>query len=69
MYLTIQKLRTKVFSWKEQALWSWIGYTARPIVPYPRASEELFIEFCEDFEYTPVIFRAFQKTDGELKPI
>ena len=36
---------------------------------YPRASEELFIEFCEDFEYTPVIFRAFQKTDGELKPI
>ena len=35
----------------------------------PRASEELFIEFCEDFEYTPVIFRAFQKTDGELKPI
>ena len=30
----------------------------------PRASEELFIEFCEDFEYTPVIFRAFQKTDG-----
>ena len=30
----------------------------------PRASE-----FCEDFEYTPVIFRAFQKTDGELKPI
>lgn len=35
----------------------------------PRASEELFIEFCEDFEYTPVIFRAFQKTDAELKPI
>ena len=35
----------------------------------PRASEELFIEFCEDFEYTPVIFRAFQKTDSELKPI
>ena len=35
----------------------------------PRVSEELFIEFCEDFEYTPVIFRAFQKTDGELKPI
>ncbi len=35
----------------------------------PRADEELFIEFCEDFEYTPVIFRAFQKTDGELKPI
>ena len=25
----------------------------------PRADEELFIEFCEDFEYTPVIFEAF----------
>jgi hypothetical protein len=25
-----------------------------------RADEELFIEFCEDFEYTPVIFNAFQ---------
>lgn len=25
-----------------------------------RADEELFIEFCEDFEYTPVIFKAFQ---------
>jgi hypothetical protein len=25
-----------------------------------RADEELFIEFCEDFEYTPVIFTAFQ---------
>ena len=34
-----------------------------------RASEELFIEFCEDFEYTPVIFKAFQHADGELKPI
>jgi Uncharacterized protein conserved in bacteria containing a pentein-type domain len=35
----------------------------------PRANEELFIEFCEDFEYTPVIFKAFQKTEGKLKPI
>ena len=26
----------------------------------PRADEELFIEFCEDFEYTPVIFTANQ---------
>jgi amidinotransferase family protein len=34
-----------------------------------RASEELFIEFCEDFEYTPVIFKAFQHADGVLKPI
>ncbi|WP_299123765.1 citrulline utilization hydrolase CtlX [uncultured Tenacibaculum sp.] len=26
----------------------------------PRADEELFIEFCEDFEYTPVVFIANQ---------
>ena len=26
----------------------------------PRADEELFIEFCEDFEYSPVIFSANQ---------
>ena len=26
----------------------------------PRADEELFIEFCEDFEYTPVVFSANQ---------
>ncbi len=31
----------------------------------PRADEELFIEFCEDFEYTPVIFTANQTVDGE----
>jgi hypothetical protein len=31
----------------------------------PRADEELFIEFCEDFEYTPVIFNANQTVDGE----
>ena len=35
----------------------------------PRADEELFIEFCEDFEYTPVIFRAYQKVDGKHVPI
>lgn len=35
----------------------------------PRAEEELFIEFCEDFEYTPVIFEAFQTVDGERKHI
>ncbi len=34
-----------------------------------RASEELFIEFCEDFEYTPVIFKAFQRAGEVLKPI
>lgn len=35
----------------------------------PRADEELFIEFCEDFEYTPVIFTANQTVDGERKAI
>ena len=35
----------------------------------PRADEELFIEFCEDFEYSPVIFEAFQTVNGERKPI
>lgn len=35
----------------------------------PRADEELFIEFCEDFEYTPVIFEAFQNADGDRKLI
>ncbi|SEL97379.1 hypothetical protein SAMN04487910_3769 [Aquimarina amphilecti] len=31
----------------------------------PRADEELLIEFCEDFEYTPVIFTAYQTVKGE----
>ena len=35
----------------------------------PRAEEELFIEFCEDFEYTPVVFEAFQTVNGERKHI
>ncbi len=35
----------------------------------PRADEELMIEFCEDFEYTPVIFEAFQTVNGERKLI
>ena len=35
----------------------------------PRADEELFIEFCEDFEYSPVIFEAFQTVKGERKLI
>ena len=35
----------------------------------PRADEELFIEFCEDFEYTPVIFKAYQEVDGKQVPI
>jgi len=35
----------------------------------PRADEDLFIEFCEDFEYTPVIFTANQTVEGERKAI
>lgn len=35
----------------------------------PRADEELFIEFCEDFEYTPIIFTANQTVNGVRKPI
>jgi hypothetical protein len=31
----------------------------------PRADEELFIEFCEDFEYSPVIFSANQTIDNK----
>ncbi len=34
-----------------------------------RADEALFIEFCEDFEYSPVIFTANQSVDGERRPI
>lgn len=35
----------------------------------PRASEELLIEFCEDFEFTPVIFTAYQNVGGRRMPI
>ena len=35
----------------------------------PRADEELFIEFCEDFDMSPIIFEAFQTVDGERKLI
>lgn len=34
-----------------------------------RADEELFIEFCEDFEFTPIIFTANQTVDGKRRPI
>ena len=30
----------------------------------PRADEDLFIEFCEDFEYTPVLFTSNQTVNG-----
>ena len=35
----------------------------------PRADEDLFIEFCEDFEYTPVLFTAYQTVSEERLPI
>lgn len=35
----------------------------------PRVDEDLFIEFCEDFEYTPVVFTANQTVDGQRKAI
>ena len=35
----------------------------------PRAEEDLFIEFCEDFEYTPVVFSSNQTVDGKRKEI
>ena len=34
-----------------------------------RSHESLFIEFCEDFEYTPVIFTANQTINEERLPI
>lgn len=35
----------------------------------PRADEDLVIEFCEDFEYTPVIFTANQTVKNQRLPI
>jgi len=35
----------------------------------PRADEDLFIEFCEDFEYTPVVFTANQTVNNVRKEI
>jgi len=35
----------------------------------PRADEDLLIEFCEDFEYTPVIFTAYQTVNNQRLPI
>ncbi|WP_242133299.1 citrulline utilization hydrolase CtlX [Aestuariivivens marinum] len=34
-----------------------------------RADEDLFIEFCEDFEFTPVIFTAYQWVNNKRLPI
>lgn len=35
----------------------------------PRANEDLLIEFCEDLEYTPIMFQAFQSVNGKRLPI
>ncbi|MXO04875.1 citrulline utilization hydrolase CtlX [Flavobacterium sp. HBTb2-11-1] len=35
----------------------------------PRADEELVIKFCQNFDYTPVIFKAFQTVNGKRKLI
>jgi len=35
----------------------------------PRADEDLFIEFCEDFEYTPVSFVSYQTVNDKRLPI
>lgn len=35
----------------------------------PRANEELLIEFCEDMEFTPVVFNAYQDVDGKRMAI
>lgn len=35
----------------------------------PRADESLFIEFCEDFEYDPVVFTAYQTVEDKRLPI
>ena len=35
----------------------------------PRADESLLIEFCEDFEYLPVIFTAYQSINDQRLPI
>ncbi|WP_304145607.1 MULTISPECIES: citrulline utilization hydrolase CtlX [Mesoflavibacter] len=35
----------------------------------PRADEGLFIEFCEDFEFTPIVFTANQTVEGIRLPI
>jgi hypothetical protein len=34
-----------------------------------RADEDLFIEFCEDFEFTPVVFTSNQTVDNVRTPI
>ena len=35
----------------------------------PRADEELFFEFCEELEFTPVVFHAYQTVNGKRELI
>ncbi|WP_298369893.1 citrulline utilization hydrolase CtlX [uncultured Lutibacter sp.] len=35
----------------------------------PRADEDLFIEFCEDFEFTPIPFISYQSVNNNRLPI
>ena len=35
----------------------------------PRSDEELFIEFCEDFEYFPIVFISNQSLNNKREPI
>ncbi|WP_299397324.1 citrulline utilization hydrolase CtlX [uncultured Gelidibacter sp.] len=37
--------------------------------PSARADEDLFIEFCEDFDYHPIVFTAYQTVDDQRLPI
>ena len=34
-----------------------------------RSNEDLFIEFCEDFQFTPIIFNSFQTVGNKRLPI
>ncbi len=34
-----------------------------------RTDEDLLIEFCDDFEYTPIIFTSYQTVNGTREPI
>jgi site-specific recombinase XerC len=44
------------FSWKEREAYSSIERMKKAYCALsPRADEELFIEFCEDFDYAPII--------------
>ncbi|MFV0237969.1 MAG: citrulline utilization hydrolase CtlX [Flavobacteriales bacterium] len=35
----------------------------------PRSNEDLFIKFCEDFEFTPIIFKSYQSVKGQRELI